>query len=54
MPRTNPVYSTLTRHVHHNNSRCTERNNIERRWLANGTGGLPLCSHCRRLNATGL
>jgi hypothetical protein len=37
--------------VHHNNSRCTEGNNIERRNRVSGTGGLPVCDHCKRLNA---
>jgi hypothetical protein len=35
--------------VHHDNDRCTEGNNIESYNLARGTGGLPLCDHCRRL-----
>jgi len=39
--------------VHHNNTRCTEGNNIERENLRSGTGGKPLCQHCRRLNLEG-
>lgn len=39
--------------VHHNNDKCTEGNNIESHYLAAGTGGLPLCEHCKRLNAEG-
>jgi hypothetical protein len=35
--------------VHHNNSSCTEGNNIETQNKASGTGGHPLCSHCARL-----
>lgn len=35
--------------VHHNDTRCTEGNNIEPGNKASGTGGLPLCSHCKRL-----
>jgi hypothetical protein len=35
--------------VHHNDNRCTEGNNIERHNRVSGTGGLPLCSHCKRL-----
>lgn len=35
--------------VHHNNSLCTEGNNIETRNRRSGTGGKPLCSHCARL-----
>lgn len=36
--------------VHHNNPNCTERNNVERRNIESGTGGLPLCEHCKDLN----
>jgi len=39
--------------VHHNNSKCTEGNNIETYNRVSGTGGLPLCSHCKRLNDEG-
>lgn len=35
--------------VHHNNSACTEGNNIETANKVAGTGGHPLCSHCARL-----
>lgn len=52
MPRRAPWHSILQR-VHHNNTRCTEGNNIERRNLRSGTGGKPLCLHCIRLNAAG-
>jgi hypothetical protein len=47
--KVNPFYSTLVRRVHHDNSACTEGNNIERRYRASGTGGLPRCQHCRNL-----
>ena len=36
--------------VYHNNDACTEGNNIESRNRVSGTGGLPLCEHCKRLN----
>jgi hypothetical protein len=39
--------------VHHNNTRCTEGDNIEPYNRRSGTGGKPLCSHCKRLNAEG-
>lgn len=39
--------------VHHNNSKCTEGNNIERENKRDGTGGKPLCDHCKRLNEEG-
>jgi len=35
--------------VHHNNDKCTEGNNIETYNKVSGTGGLPLCDHCKRL-----
>jgi hypothetical protein len=35
--------------VHHNDNQCTEGNNIESSNRVSGTGGLPLCSHCKRL-----
>jgi hypothetical protein len=35
--------------VHHNNTSCTEGNNIESRNRIAGTGGKRLCSHCARL-----
>lgn len=38
---------------YHNNSKCTEGNNIERYWWRSGTGGKRLCAHCQRLNAAG-
>ena len=34
--------------VHHNNTSCTEGNNVENR--KEGTGGLTLCSPCKTLN----
>ena len=34
--------------VHHNDTDCTEGNNVEER--QEGDGGLPLCSHCKTLN----
>lgn len=39
--------------VHHNNTECTEGNNIESRNRKAGTGGKPLCAHCERLAASG-
>jgi hypothetical protein len=35
--------------VHHNNTSCTEGNNIERENKRQGSGGRPLCQHCARL-----
>jgi hypothetical protein len=52
MPKVSPFYSPL-QSVHHNNSKCTEGNNIESNNKTAGTGGKPLCQHCARLNAEG-
>lgn len=47
-----PWHSTrLGESVYHNNTECTEGNNIERRYYAIGEGGKTLCTHCARLNA---
>ncbi len=55
MPQVSPTHSVkdTARKVYHNNSACTERNNIETRYLRQGTGGRPLCEHCARNNAQG-
>lgn len=52
MPRTSAWHS-IKQTVHHNNTKCTEGNNIERENRREGTGGKPLCNHCARLNAEG-
>jgi len=36
--------------VYHNNSTCTEGNNIETNYRKAGTGGHPLCHHCKTEN----
>ncbi|MEU4192762.1 hypothetical protein AB0E69_12745 [Kribbella sp. NPDC026611] len=46
--KVNPFHSILAS-VHHNNNKCTEGNNIEDRNKRSGTGGKPLCQHCRNL-----
>jgi hypothetical protein len=54
MPQTSPWYSTRPGEtVHHNNTLCTEGNNIEDYYRREGTGNLPLCSRCAELNAQG-
>jgi hypothetical protein len=50
MSKTSPFYSTLLRRVHHDETRCTEGNNIEPRYRASGTGGLQKCSRCREIS----
>jgi transposase-like protein len=44
------AFHSVKQHVHHNNTSCTEGNNIEKENLRSGTGGKPLCSHCAKLN----
>ena len=55
MPKTNPWHSIklYARNVYHDNTRCTEGNNIETQWIRAGTGNRPLCEHCQRLDASG-
>lgn len=54
MPQTYPWHSTrLGETVYHNNTLCTEGNNIERYYLAQGTGNKVLCTHCAKLNREG-
>ena len=45
-----PIYSKKANHCHHTNDRCTERNNIEKENIVEGTGGLPLCISCKKLH----
>jgi competence protein ComGC len=51
MAKVSPFHSKLPSDgaVYHNNSKCTEGNNIEKKNRVSGTGGRPLCSHCARL-----
>lgn len=39
--------------VYHDNSKCTEGNNIEKQHLRQGTGGRPRCQHCNQLAREG-
>lgn len=52
MAKVAPFHSTALNapKVHHNNSSCTEGNNIEAKNKASGTGNHPLCAHCGRLS----
>lgn len=52
MPKVAPFHS-VKQNVYHNNSKCTEGNNIEKQYLQSGTGGKPLCKHCSSLNDQG-
>lgn len=49
MARTSPWHS-IRQAVHHDNTACTEGNNIERENWRSGTGGKPLCERCARLD----
>jgi hypothetical protein len=54
--QTNPWHSVKpeTKNVYHDNTQCTEGNNIEAHYRRSGTGGRPRCEHCTRIdNGTG-
>ncbi len=55
MARTSPWHSALAsdRPVYHDNTSCTEGNNIEDKNRRDGTGGRPKCDHCKRLDGSG-
>ena len=54
MPQKSPWHSTRAGEtVHHDNTSCTEGNNIETDYRKPGTGGRPLCNHCARLDRAG-
>lgn len=38
---------------HHDQSTCTEGNNIETKNKRSGTGGYPKCEHCERIERGG-
>ena len=50
MATVNPWHS-IQEPVYHNNTKCTEGNNIEPRYRREGTGGRVLCKRCSKLNA---
>lgn len=54
MPQAYPWHSKRAGEtVYHNNTLCTEGNNIERYYLTSGTGNLKLCHKCATLNQQG-
>jgi hypothetical protein len=55
MPKVPAFHSKLEtdRKVYHDNSACTEGNNIEARNRVAGAGGRPRCDHCTRLESQG-
>jgi hypothetical protein len=48
--KVSPFHTSQKTAVYHNNDKCTEGNNIEKKYLTRGTGGYRLCKHCRYLN----
>jgi hypothetical protein len=50
--KTNPWHSKkeTDRKVYHDNTDCTEGNNIEKENRQSGTGGRPRCEHCSQLD----
>lgn len=50
--KTNPWHSKkeTDRKVYHDNTSCTEGNNIEKQNVQSGTGGRPRCQHCAQLD----
>lgn len=42
-------YHSIKQSVHHTHTNCTEGNNIEKENKRDGTGGKPLCDHCKRM-----
>jgi len=52
MPKVSPTHS-IKETVHHNNSSCNTRNNIESENLRQGDGGKTLCQECKKLNDAG-
>lgn len=44
------AFHSIKQTVYHDNTSCTEGNNIEKENLRSGTGGKPQCHHCARLN----
>lgn len=55
MPKVAPFHSCKepTRQVYHDNSACTEGNNIEEKYKRSGTDGRPRCERCNELAAQG-
>ena len=55
MAQSSPWHSTKEsdRKVHHDNTSCTEGNNIESKYRKSGTDGRPRCNHCDKLAREG-
>lgn len=52
MAKVSPFHSVKpnSSNVYHDNSACTEGNNIEAKYKKAGTDGRPKCAHCSRLS----
>lgn len=52
MSKTTPWHSSRVGEdkVHHDETKCTEGNNIEERYRKSGTGGLPKCKRCKDIS----
>ncbi len=52
MSKTTAWHSTRPddKKVHHDETTCTEGNNIESRYRATGTGGYPKCARCKEIS----
>ncbi|QPH39463.1 hypothetical protein [Pedobacter endophyticus] len=44
------AFHSIKANVHHDNTKCTEGNNIEKENLRSGTGGKPKCANCSKLD----
>lgn len=49
MTKISPWHS-IKESVHHDNTECTEGNNIEAENRRSGTGDKPKCGHCKKLD----
>jgi hypothetical protein len=48
--KTSP-WNSANENRHHDNTRCVRGSEIPKHNREVGTGGKPLCDHCKRLNA---
>ncbi len=53
MAKVSAFHSSKTKDVYHDCSKCKTGNNIEAANRASGTGGLPRCAECARLEKGG-
>ena len=44
------AFHSIKQTVYHDNTKCTEGNNIEKENLRSGTGGKTKCARCSSLN----